>query len=157
MRDPVTTPPGPPGDSDDLDTLLPERTVPIGGRSVTVRELTFAQAMALHDAVQAVLAPLLARYQADGLDIDNVTAALAQQPAQALALLQASTGEPPDWLSGLGPSDGYLLLTHFVGVHVGFFATRLELLRVAALSRGTRSASASASPDSSATGTPLTH
>lgn len=151
------TPDTQPPDSDDLDTLLPDRTVPIGGRAVTVRELTFAQAMALHDAVQAVLAPLLVRYQADDLDIDNVTAALAQQPPQSLALLQASTGEPPDWLAALGPSDGYLLLTHFVAVHTGFFATRLELLRQAALSRVTRSALASASPGSSATGTPLTH
>lgn len=145
------------GVDDDADILLAQRQVAVGGRQVTVRELTFAQALDLHADVQAVLAPLQAQYTGDGIDSDSVTAALAQHPSQALTLLAASTGEPADWLAALGPADGYLLMVHFVSVHVGFFAMRLELLRQVALSRAKRSASASASPASSATGTPLTH
>lgn len=144
-------------DADDADILLPPRRVDIAGRTVTVRELTFAQALELHAAVQAVLAPLQAHYTADGIDSDNVTSALAQHPAQALALLAASTGESSDWLAALGPADGYLLLVHFVAAHVGFFVTRLELQRQVALSRAQQSASASASPASSATATPPMH
>lgn len=142
--------------ADDLDVLLPQRQALVGGRAVTVRELTFAQALGLHAAVQAVLAPLLDQYE-EGIDTDQVVAALAQQPAHAMALLQAASGEPADWLAALGPADGYLLLVHFVSVHVGFFVTRLELLRQAAQSRANRSASASASPGSSGMATPLTH
>lgn len=144
-------------DADDADILLPPRQVAVGGRTVTVRELRFAQALDLHAAVQAVLAPLHAHYTDDGIDSDNVTAALAQHPAQALALLAASTGEPPDWLAALGPAEGYLLLVHFVAAHVGFFVTRLELQRQVALSRAQQLASLSASPASSATGTPPMH
>lgn len=143
--------------ADDLDALLPlQRQASVGGRTVTVRELTFAQALDLHQAVHAVIAPLQEHYAA-GLDSDQLVASLAQHPAHALALLQAATGEPAEWLAALGPADGYLLLVHFVAVHVGFFVTRLELLRQAALSRATRSASASVSPASSGMATPLTH
>ena len=144
-------------DADDADILLPPRQVAVGGRTVAVRELTFAQALDLHAAVQAVLAPMQPHYTDGGIDRDDVAAALAQHPAQALALLAASTGEPPDWLAALGPAEGYLLLVHFVAAHVGFFVTRLELQRQVELSRAKRLASPSASPASSATGTPPMH
>lgn len=155
-------------DTDDLgdehDILLARRVVDIGPRTVTVRELTGEQTFA-HDARLMGLAQMLIDQHGTG-DVpgEALLALLAARPDDAFALLAASTGEPAAWLRHLPGTAVDLLLLHFVGLHLIFFAGRLDRLRqvaqVAARQAAQRAAASglpNASPDSSATGTPLTH
>ena len=145
---------------DEHDILLARRVVEIGPRTVTVRELTGEQTFT-HDARLMGLAQTLIDQHGDG-DVpgEALLTLLAARPDDAFALLAASTGEPAAWLRHLPGTAVDLLLLHFVGLHLVFFAGRLDRLRqvaqVAAL-RAAASGLPNASPDSSATGTPLTH
>lgn len=144
--------------ADEFEVVLARRDITVGGRAVTIRELTIEQAAVLHEAVSALLAALMPQYEDPGIGAGQVLAALEQHwRPHAVALLQASTGQPATWLASLGAADGSLLMVHFAALHAGFFGTRLELARPPAPSRKSRSASASASPASSGTGTPPTH
>lgn len=146
---------------DEHDILLGRRVVEIGPRTVTVRELTGEQTFT-HDARLMGLARTLVEAHGEG-DVagDALLTLLADRRDDAFALLAASTGEPDAWLRALPGYAVDLLLLHFVGLHLVFFAGRLDRLRQVAARQAARQAAASglsnASPDSSATGTPLTH
>lgn len=149
---------------DEHDILLGRRVVEIGPHTVTVRELTGEQTFA-HDARLMGLARTLVEAHGEG-DVagDALLTLLADRREDAFALLAASTGEPDAWLRALPGYAVDLLLLHFVGLHLIFFAGRLDRLRQVAqvaARQAARQAAASglpnASPDSSATGTPLTH
>lgn len=153
-------------DTPDLEILYPERALDIGGERVTVRELTFTESLRLQGALRPVIEALLPAYSSgEGIGIDTVADALAAHPALACEAMATAAGRSLAWVQGLSAMDGAALLTAFVGVHVPFFAMRLELaqqLRLAearalAEAKGARSKSAKSSRGSSATATPPTH
>lgn len=149
---------------DDLSILYPQREITVGGRALTVHELTFEQSLRLHATVAPLLDLLATHYDSPaGIGSDTVIDALAQHPQVACALLAAATGQPAEWIGALPEHEGYLLMMVFVGVHVPFFVARLETRAVSARAVKALAAmqaaktSAKSSRGSSATGTPTTH
>lgn len=142
-------------EADDLDALLPERTVTVAGRALTVRELTLRQSLQVHWAIKPVIAELAPAYApgGSGVGVDTLFDALSLYPDVAIALLSHATGEPVDWLVTLPESQSTPLLLAFIGLHIPFFATRLELAHQMTAAQ----ALAKSSPVLSATGTTAPH
>lgn len=136
---------------DERDILLGRRTVEIGDRVITIREMTGEQTLAQEPLLMDLASTLVDEYGADDVPGDALLSLLARRPDDAFRLLAISTGESAQWLRGLPGWAVDLLLMHWVGLHVVFFAGRLERVRQSVLRDP--SGLPSASPDSSATGT----
>lgn len=140
---------------DERDVLLGRRTVEIGDRVITIREMTGEQTLAHEPLLMDLASTLVDEYGADDVPGDALLSLLARRPDDAFRLLAISTGESAQWLRNLPGWAVDLLLLHWVGLHIVFFAGRLERVRQAVL----RDASGlpSASRASSATDTQPTH
>ncbi len=111
--------------SDDLNVLMPEQSLVIGGRTVTVRELTFAQTIALGSKLAPLLDSLSGFIGNESINPLMAVKTLGEHYELTLELLQLSTGLSLDELKGLGASKSHALMSVFFAVHLDFFAQRL--------------------------------
>lgn len=124
-----------PAEPDELAVLQPNRTLPIGGRTVTVREMGFFESLRLHSDIAALVANLVDQTEDGNVDLARLHLVCAQQPAATIALLAQACDQPVEWVQALSGAHGDLLLLTFWAVNADFFLQRvlaaLELKRAA--------------------------
>lgn len=111
--------------SDDLNVLMPAQAITLGGREITVNELTFLQTLKLGsrlDPLMASLSGFLADPAANPLMATN---AFNEHPSLTVELLHLSTGLSPEDIEQLSASKSYALLAVFFAVHQDFFAQKM--------------------------------
>ena len=122
-----------PAASNDLAVLQPNRTLPIGERMVTVREIGFFESLRLHSDIAALVAELVDQTEDGSIDLARLHLVCAQQPTATIALLAQACDQPVEWVQALSGAHGDLLLLTFWAVNADFFLQRvlaaLELKR----------------------------
>lgn len=109
----------------ELDILQPNRTLPIGGREVTVRELGFFESLSLSPQVSALVGALVEKTGGADLDLALLYSVCAAQPEATLALLARASDQPIEWVRSLTASQGDLLIVTFWAVNADFFLQRV--------------------------------
>lgn len=141
--------------ADELGTVLPDATVHVGGRSVTVHELRFAQSLRATPVARPIIESLRALMDRHGEDIPagDLVALLTDHPDAWLDLLALATGESAEWIAGLSDADGLALQMALWEVNQRFFVQRLVLGGVMAqqLAGRPRSSASSSTPATAAT------
>lgn len=129
-----------PAEPDDLAVLQPNRTLPIGGCSVTVREIGFFESLRLHSDIAALVADLVDQTEDGNVDLERLHYVCARQPAATIALLAQACDQPAEWVQALSGAHGDLLLLTFWAVNADFFLQRvlaaLELKRAVPVTTG---------------------
>ncbi|WP_408951557.1 DUF6631 family protein [Lysobacter sp. Hz 25] len=119
--------------ADDLVVLQPHRVLPLGDRSVTVRELGFFESLQLHGAIAALVGDLVEQTDDGNIDLARLHRVCAQHPEATIALLAQTSDQPVEWVRSLPGVQGDLLLLTFWAVNADFFLQRviaaLELRR----------------------------
>lgn len=111
--------------TDDLAVLQPNRTLPLGGRSVTVREIGFFESLNLHAEVAALVADLADRTEDGSIDLGRLHRVCAAHPTATIALLAQACDQPAAWVEALPGAQGDLLLLTFWAVNADFFLQRV--------------------------------
>lgn len=126
--------------ADDLAILQPDRTLPIGDRQVTVREIGFFESLRLHTEIAALVADLVEQTEDGNVDLQRLHRVCAQHPEATVVLLAQACDQPPDWVQALSGAHGDLLLLTFWAVNADFFLQRvlaaLELRRAVPTATG---------------------
>lgn len=124
-----------PPPTDELAVLQPDRTLPIGGRTVTVRELGFFESLKLHDPIAALVGALVTLTDDGDVDLDRLQRVCALHPDATIELLAQASDQPVEWVHSLNAAHGDLLLMTFWAVNADFFLQRViamvELRRAA--------------------------
>ncbi|CNJ03320.1 Uncharacterised protein [Yersinia aldovae] len=142
---------------DDLSVLLSTRDIRIAGQSLTVREFTLMDSLALHDTLTPVVAALADMMQAGWPSFEDVQRVLSQHAEALTVLLARSVDQPVDWVAALPGTEGMALMDWWWTVNRHFFMTaavRQMTLRAARAS--VPSDTPASSPPSSGTGTTQT-
>ena len=120
-------------EQDDLTVLQPNRTLPIGGCSVTVREIGFFESLRLHAEIAALVADLVEQTDDGNVDLTRLHRVCATHPTATITLLAQACDQPVEWVQSLPGAQGDLLLLTFWAVNADFFLQRvlaaLELRR----------------------------
>src|SRR5690606_1884567 len=120
---------------EDLDILLPDATVHVGGRDVTVRELRFAESLEATPIARPIIEAVRAQVEIHGEELPEIALmeALAEHADAWVRLISLCTGEPVEWIRELSAEDGMRLQLAVWGRNRGFFSARLAaaLLRAA--------------------------
>ncbi|UJB19286.1 MULTISPECIES: DUF6631 family protein [Lysobacter] len=128
------------GTADDLTVLQPNRSLPIGGRTVTVRELGFFESLRLHAEIAGLVSDLVEQTDDGNVDLARLHRVCAQHPDATVALLAQASDQPVEWVRALSAGHGDLLLLTFWAVNADFFLQRviaaLELRRAAPAATG---------------------
>ena len=122
-----------PPSADELDVLQPARSLPLGDRTVTVRELGFFESLRLHAPIAHLVGALVALTDDGNVDLGRLHRVCAAQPDATVDLLAQASDQPRDWVAALSASHGDILLMTFWAVNADFFLQRvlsaLELQR----------------------------
>lgn len=111
---------------DSLAILHPERTVSIGGETITVREYGFVEGMRLAAHIQPIVDALAdAIGLAKEITLGAIRTALGGHPDDVVALIAAASDRTPEWVRGLSDADGDTLLLTWYGVNSSFFIRRV--------------------------------
>jgi hypothetical protein len=125
---------------DDLTVLQPHRVLPLGDRTVTVRELGFFESLRLHAQIAALVANLIEHTDDGNIDLGRLHRVCAQHPEATVELLAQASDQSVEWVHSLNAAHGDLLLLTFWAVNADFFLQRvlsaLELQRQAAATNG---------------------
>lgn len=118
---------------DELTVLQPNRVLPLGDRTATVRELGFFESLSLHAQIAALVADLVDQTDDGNIDLTRLHRVCAQHPQATIDLLAQASGQPTEWVRSLSAAHGDLLLLTFWAVNADFFLQRviaaLELRR----------------------------
>lgn len=139
--------------ADDLDTLLPNRTLTLAGETVTVREYGFAEGLRLQRVAGPVVAALATSAVSGDDGMGTVMDVLAEHGERVFDLVAQSIDKPNEFLHGLSDADGQLLLLTWWGVNGGFFVRRVQMKLAVQRAQTKPPAGATSSPSSSITGT----
>lgn len=146
------------GGQDDLATLCPEITATLAGRSVTVREYTFAQGLRLGRLISPIVESMAAAAVSGELFDPAASRSVFEDHADAVFMLEAEAcGQDVAWVTALGDDDGAKLQLMWWTVNRHFFGRRVRQAVIAMELRqlpGEASTSHSPAP---ATTTPSTH
>jgi hypothetical protein len=125
---------------DDLTVLHPHRVLPLGDRTVTVRELGFFESLRLHAQIAALVADLIEHTDDGNIDLGRLHRVCAQHPEATVELLAQAGDQSVEFVHSLSAAHGDLLLLTFWAVNADFFLQRvlsaLELQRQAAATNG---------------------
>ena len=135
--------------ADDLEKLLPYRTVPIAGRKVTVREYGFLDGLLIKSAAKEVVDALAAVTGDQGIDSDDIEDVLDRHPEALIALMAKACDLEPDAVATLSDVEGALLKRAWWDLNAGFFVRRVArrvAVRLAAAHRGGETSSPPSSP-----------
>ena len=111
--------------ANDLTILEPNRTLPIGDRSVTVREIGFFESLRLHAEIAALVADLVEQTEDGNVDLSRLHRVCAAHPSATIALLAQACDQPAEWVHALPGAQGDLLLLTFWAVNADFFLQRV--------------------------------
>lgn len=138
-------------DTNDLDVLLPDRDIEIGGEQVTVREFSFVQGLKAEPLVRPMVADLQALFAEDAdevVEFSRLAEVFGRHAEAFLGLIALSCGRPSDWLERLSDGDGQLLAMTFWTVNSRFFTRRLVTRALTAAHRAAASSAAASAPSS---------
>ncbi len=115
-----------PKKDEEAEILHPERTLALGGKQVTVRELTFAQEMQALPVAEPIIKGLAELFSGDEEPgFSDLEAVFYTHSDAFLALVAMATGEPESWISGLSGAEGQVLALTFWSVNRRFFISRV--------------------------------
>lgn len=144
----------------ELDVLHPDRTVIIGGASITVREYGHIEWLRLLPAAMPLVDAIAGHLEAGRTPTyEDALMVLAENVDMLTPLVAQAAGIAPAAIEAMNPDDGELLLMTWWGVNGRFFIGRaLNRVAVARAERraGVPSAGASSTPPSSPTATDAT-
>lgn len=137
--------------ADDLAVLHPDRTLVIGGRSVTIREYGFFEGLDVADRASHFIADLIAASDDGTLRYAQVRRLYGRHRAVIPSIAAQAADIEVAWLEALPPDELELYLATWFAVNAAFFVREVlaELREAHVLAAGT-SAGASASSDSQA-------
>jgi hypothetical protein len=112
---------------DELQVLVPHRTVQIQHQSITVRELGFFESLQLQGPIAALVGRLasLAQHNTGRVDLSRLYVVCGEEPGATLALVAQACDQPREWVQTLSASEGDLLLMTFWAVNADFFLQRV--------------------------------
>ena len=151
---PDTTPPEAASAADELAVLHPDRTLPIGGRDVTIREYGFFEGLDVADRASAFIADLVAASEDGTLRYTQVRRLYGRHRAVIPVIAAQAADVEVEWLQALQADDLELYLATWFAVNAAFFVREAlaELretgLREAHVLAAGASAGASVSSDS---------
>lgn len=126
--------------ADDLIVLQPNRVLPLGDRTVTVREMGFFESLRLHSEIAALVADLVEQTDDGNVDLGRLHRVCAQHPDATVALLAQVSDQSVEFVHSLSAAQGDLLLLTFWAVNADFFLQRviaaLELRRATPAATG---------------------
>lgn len=147
-----------PEGADDLEVLIPERTLVIRGEEVTVRELTLAQTMRLARPIARITEGLLNLVawddEAPEPDLDAIAPVLEARWEDFVTLMAAACGRSRDWVAALPDSQGNALTTTWWEVHAPFFTRRIVRRALARMGRDQALAATAAAQAAGTSGGP---
>ncbi|MGO1069724.1 DUF6631 family protein [Lysobacter sp. CA199] len=124
--------PKPPA-ADELTVLQPNRELPLGDRTVTVREIGFFESLRLHAQIAELVADLIEHTDDGNIDLSRLHRVCAQHPEATVELLAQASDQSVEFVHSLSAAHGDLLLLTFWAVNADFFLQRviaaLELRR----------------------------
>lgn len=122
-----------PSAADELTVLQPNRVLPLGDRTVTVREIGFFESLRLHAQIAALVADLIEQTDDGNIDLGRLHRVCAQHPEATVELLAQASDQSVAFVHSLSAAHGDLLLLTFWAVNADFFLQRviaaLELRR----------------------------
>ncbi|EIY0667512.1 hypothetical protein MMC72_001638 [Salmonella enterica] len=133
---------------DDLTVLMPDREIPLAGETVTVREYTLRDTLALHAVLAPVVEALATVTENAWASYEAVETVLAAQHEAVIVLVAHSISRPPSFVAGLSGTEGMTLMDWWWSVNRHFFMT--AVIRRLVCRQVTASGSAASSPSSSA-------
>ncbi|KRB08029.1 DUF6631 family protein [Lysobacter sp. Root690] len=110
---------------DELAVLQSSRALPLGERTVTVRELGFFESLRLHEPVAALVGGLVTLTDDGNVDLGKLHRVCALHPDATLALLAQASDQSLEWVHSLNAAHGDLLLMTFWAVNADFFLQRV--------------------------------
>ncbi|MBA1147422.1 hypothetical protein H0Z60_10175 [Ectothiorhodospiraceae bacterium WFHF3C12] len=144
-------------DAEDLEVLLPDRTLTVGGEEITVREFRFGDSFRVVPLARPILADLAALRgtESNGEDLAVFEDLLARHWERILDLIAISADRPREWIERLPDQDGQTLAWTFWAVNGPFFMRRLvadELTRTSRKESGPGSSTSSTPSSQAGTG-----
>ena len=135
--------------ADDLAILHPDRTLVIGGRTLTLREYGFFEGLDVADRAAGFIADLIAASDDGALRYAQVRRLFGRHRAVIPAIAAQAGDVDAAWLETLAPDELELYLATWFAVNAAFFVREvLAELREAQLLAAGASAGAISSPDS---------
>lgn len=137
----------------DLEILFPDREITVAGRTLTVRELRFAEQLK-HHSLLTPLAAALAEAEPTALagseSVNRIYDLLAGHWESVVALVALCCDQDEAWVRDLPAADGENLMLMWWGVNSGFFIRRVwrpKLVAQASRQAGEASSPLSSAPD----------
>ena len=150
--------PTPPEDArtaaDDLAILHPDRTLVIGGRTLTIREYGFFEGLDVADRASGFIADLVGASADGSLRYAQVRRLFGRHRAVIPAIAAQAADVEPSWLETLAPDELELYLATWFAANAAFFVRevlaeiREAHVLAAGASAGTSSSSGSQAADS---------
>ncbi|RHW21882.1 DUF6631 family protein [Pseudomonas jilinensis] len=112
----------------ELDVLLPDRPLTVGGRKLVVRELGFEEQLYNNHLLKPVadaFAGIPPAEMSTPASVNRVLDLLAEHWDAVRELVAISCGQPVDWVRSLRPEDGEELLLTWWTANQHFFIRRL--------------------------------
>lgn len=107
--------------ADDLAVLHPDRTLPIGGRDVTIREYGFFEGLDVADRASAFIADLVAASEDGTLRYTQVRRLYGRHRAVIPVIAAQAADVEVEWLQALQADDLELYLATWFAVNAAFF------------------------------------
>ena len=111
--------------ADDLAILQPSRTLSLGDRTVTVRELGFFESLRLNESIAALVGDLVRLTDDGNVDLGRLHRVCALHLDATVELLAQASDQSVEWVHSLSAAHGDLLLLTFWAVNADFFLQRL--------------------------------
>lgn len=144
--------------ADELEILLPERTLMVNGLQVTVHEYTLAEQLQHRQPLREIsggLSEAMSAAPEAEIPLETLFDVLGERWPSVVKALAVSCGQPVEWVSELTGEDSETLLLTWWGVNADFFTRNAIRPALEKLVRDLQSASAGpkSSPASSTTDT----
>lgn len=137
---------------DDLAVLMPDRTLRVGDREVTVREYRFLEGLRVRALAEPIIASIAEMADhAEALSVEQLDGAFGAHPEIITAMIARSCDQDAAWVESLPSDQGEMLFNVWWAVNAGFFV-RCVQQRVR-LRRASAFAGRASSPPSSRTAT----
>lgn len=134
----------------ELDTLLADREITIGGQPVTVRAITLIDSLALHNDIGPLVSDLAELLTTERLlTLGEVSDVLARHYPSVITMVSRSVGRERAWVEALPGYDGQELLDVWWTVNVRFFVRAAQRVVVVGAAEAAMSGSAKSSRPSS--------
>lgn len=132
-----------PSAAERISALMPDATLTVAGRKVTVREYGFIEGLQVAERASAFLSDLLALAKEGALRYTIARRLFGKHADVVVAIAAQAADVEPEWVRGLTPADGETFMATWFAVNVGFFMREVvaEVQEEARLHRLTASSS----------------